>query len=194
MRHFSARFTTAFLVFCAVGTSIVAAPTAPVAPQLVLQSGVNGFDKVLFSPNGKLMATTGSDVQIWDVASRVLLRTLPADLTLNAVAFSPDGKLKQWWTGGDDKCVTVWDIATGAPLLQMRGHTDSVDCVAYSPDGKWIASGSSDYTVRVWNAASGAPSQTLTGHDGNVLFLAFRSDSSELASAPTMGPSFGFGT
>jgi WD40 repeat protein len=43
--------------------------------------------------------------------------------------------------------VKVWDAATGQDLLSLKGHTEAVTSVAYSPDGKRIASGSQDNTV-----------------------------------------------
>jgi WD40 repeat protein len=45
--------------------------------------------------------------------------------------------------------VTVWDAATGQETLTLKGHTDSVSSVAFSPDGKRLASGSWDQTVKV---------------------------------------------
>ena len=52
---------------------------------------------------------------------------------------------------------TVWDARTGAELLALTGHTDSVLCAAFSPDGTRIVTGSADGTAKVWSAGSGAP-------------------------------------
>ncbi|KAG1814324.1 uncharacterized protein BJ212DRAFT_1244930, partial [Suillus subaureus] len=56
--------------------------------------------------------------------------------------------------------VRLWDAGTGEPVGQpLRGHTDSVWSVLFSPDGTRIVTGSRDKTVRLWHAVMGQPSQ-----------------------------------
>ena len=77
----------------------------------------------------------------------------------------------------------VWDATSGAESLTLKGHTDPVRSVAFSPDGKRLASASWDGTVKVWDATSGAELLTLKGHSGSVSCVAFSPDGKRLASA-----------
>jgi WD40 repeat protein len=86
-------------------------------------------------------------------------------------------------SGSVDNSVRVWEVDPGATLPVLRGHKSYVYPVAFSPDGRWIASGSwdKDNPLRLWDAATGEPCAPLP-HPGVVPSLAYGPDGTWLAS------------
>src|SRR5262249_25773809 len=81
-------------------------------------------------------------------------------------------------SGSQDNQVRLWDVAAAKARYILDGHSQPVDSIAYSPDGKVVASGGRDKTVRIWDTATGkcihvikdSPASTLTSSpDGRFL-------------------------
>src|SRR4030095_3944510 len=81
-----------------------------------------------------------------------------------------------------DGKVRVWDAATGELRHTLRGHSGVVHWVAFTPDGKTLATASWDRTVKLWAADTGKLLATLRGHTETVLAVAFSPDGRSLAS------------
>jgi WD40 repeat protein len=102
---------------------------------------------VAFSPDGRLLASGSrlGTVEIWDLATAQLLFALEA--SSEDISFSPDGLLLASTSGVN---VKVWDVSTGQLIAEFEGHTERVESVAFSPDGRLLVSGSKDGTAKLW--------------------------------------------
>jgi WD40 repeat protein len=96
----------------------------------------------------------------------------------NDLAFHPDGRRV---AVAGSEVVEVWDVVTRTKVHALRGHSKWVYCLAFSPDGRWLATGGWDRTVKLRAAGTGEEQVTIFGHQGFVLDLAFSPDSRSLA-------------
>jgi len=151
-----------------------------------------------FNPEGTLLAAgdSGGTINLWEVASRERNGEPLTGHTQGvlSLAFSPDGKLIA--SGGcsqvdaDGRCnqgeVRLWEVATHQPLLSpITIQAGSVNSVAFSPDGKWLVSGSTDDTLTIWEASTlsnaGQPPDLITDMiTGGFFSLAFSPDGEKL--------------
>jgi WD40 repeat protein len=138
---------------------------------------VYSLESVVFSPDGKMLAS-GGKVRLWQVSDGSLLRTLEG-LTdwVTSVAFSPDGETLALGSREVQFC----RVSDGSLLRTLEGHTDWVHSVAFSPDGATLASGSGR-EAWLWRVSDGTLLRTLEGHASWVNSVAFSPDGAMLAS------------
>lgn len=153
---------------------------------------------VAFSPDGQTLASGGADnvIRLWNVDTGQLCSTLYGHTSaIWSVAFAHDGHTLA--SSGADNTVRIWDIANlptdisasddhattdHQPIrYTLRGHTQEVRTVAFSPDGCTVASGGGDQCVRLWDARSGQAVSTLQGYADLINCITFSPDGQTLA-------------
>jgi WD40 repeat protein len=138
---------------------------------------------VALSPNGELLAAKCTfHVSIWDVAREREIATVRQNNSYwdesGDVVLAPDGSILAIpWTGGED--IALWDCKT-AKERRLKGHAAGVIHVAFSTDGKFLASGSDDKTAKVWDLAQGEVVANLRGYEHPIWWLEFSQDGKRL--------------
>ncbi|MXV74997.1 T9SS type A sorting domain-containing protein, partial [Candidatus Poribacteria bacterium] len=122
---------------------------------------------VAFSPDGNTLASADvTGVKLWDVATKENTITLAVERSGKSVAFSPDGILLAFGTGTNIK---LWNTMTNENVATLEGHGDDVISIAFSPDGKTLASGAWDGIVKLWDVATKENIATFGGHITAIL-------------------------
>ena len=123
--------------------------------------GSYGIQSLSFNRDSTILASGGADVMLWDVATGLIITTLPHGYDVQSVHFSPDGKTLA--SGGGESGVKLWDIATKTEIATLPHGNRRV---RFSPDSKTLATAANHNwggygSVQLWNAATGTEITTL---------------------------------
>jgi WD40 repeat protein/DNA-binding SARP family transcriptional activator len=143
-----------------------------------------------YTRNGRYLAagTSCGQVYIWDTTTgrQIGHHTFSLTVNLQAPRFSPDGSHLAVANTGNSGQVSILDVATDKVVTVLTAHTGHVQDIAYSPNGKLLATASIDHTVRIWDAHTGRPLRILY-HPDAVDAVAFSPNSDKVATLDYAG-------
>ncbi|OAQ91003.1 WD repeat-containing protein [Purpureocillium lilacinum] len=169
-------------------------------PRLVLHGHTKPVSQVRISPNGRFIASASADatLKIWDAATGAHMDTLVGHMAgVSCLAWTPDSNTLA--SGSDDKAIRLWDRVTGRPktttrksragqeIAALRGHHNYIHCLAFSPKGNILASGSYDEAVFLWDVRAGRLMRSLPAHSDPVSGIDFCRDGTLVVSCSTDG-------
>lgn len=133
---------------------------------------------VSFSPDGKFLASCGSDgnLKLWSSTDWSESRLYTSSLPLTFTAFSPDSRLI---LVAEAERVKILEVATGREVAVLSGHDGFIQTARFSPDGRKIVTAGSD--IRLWRV-TGQEQTILEGHNSTVLSAVFSPDGQIIAS------------
>ena len=154
-------------------------------------------NSVAFAPDGKTALSGSADktLRLWDLATGREIRKLEGHpAAVSSVAIAPDGKTAlsaggcekydaiEAWRCVKKSSLRLWDLASGREIRTFEGHSDQINSVAFSPDGKTALSASTyanpsdTHEFILWDLASGRKIRTFEGHSDNVNSVAIAPD------------------
>ena len=171
--------------------AVAHAAQAREGPILSLETGghMSFIRAVLFTPDGKQLVSAADDkvIRVWDVDTGQTVRILRGQIgdgargKIYALALSPDasllaagGRIREAGEGSNP--IRLYDFRTGEIVALLDGHQGAVLSLNFSPDGRFLVSGSTDHTAIVWDVGQRQEVHRLRGHEGDINDAVFTLD------------------
>lgn len=146
--------------------------------------GNNGWlYSAVFSPDDKYIVSAYNDapIRLWDAASGKMVCEFKGNPGSTFATFNNDGNCVI--SASNDKSIRLWNVPNGENTKVLKGHTNTVNSVVFSPDDKFIVSASSDKTARIWDISTGKTIYELKGHTDKVNYATFTPDGRHIVTA-----------
>ena len=142
-----------------------------------------------FSPDGRILATGGFESKANIDFAAMMSGAMSGKRPKGKQSTDSDDFMKDLKVEAVGK-IQLWDVASGREIATIKGHGRGVSKIAFSRDGKLLASGGTDNTIRLWDLATRSALRTFTGHTAPIDSIDFTPDGRMLASASEDGSTF----
>jgi len=143
-----------------------------------------------YSRRGNILFTSSLDgsVRAWDMLRYRNFRTFtaPTRLSFSCLAIDPSAEVV-CAASHDSFDIHLWSVQTGALLDQLSGHEGPISTLAFTPDGRYLVSGSWDHTIRVWSVFDRSQTSEVLQLTSDLLCIAIRPDSAQIAASTLDG-------